>query len=51
MRVLDGGGVTSPEGYFAAGIACGIKKNDKKDLAIVCSEDISGDLQCHKVCF
>jgi len=41
MRVLDGGGVTSPEGYFAAGIACGIKKNDKKDLAIVCSEDIS----------
>ncbi|HHV97713.1 MAG TPA: bifunctional glutamate N-acetyltransferase/amino-acid acetyltransferase ArgJ [Clostridiaceae bacterium] len=41
MRVLDGGGVTSPEGYFAAGISCGIKKNGKKDLAIVCSEDIS----------
>jgi len=40
MRVIDGG-VTSPEGYFAAGVACGIKKNARKDLAIVCSEDIS----------
>lgn len=40
MRVIDGG-VTSPEGYFAAGVACGLKKNNQKDLAIVCSEDIS----------
>ncbi|NMB98325.1 MAG: bifunctional glutamate N-acetyltransferase/amino-acid acetyltransferase ArgJ [Clostridiaceae bacterium] len=40
MRVIEGG-VTSPEGYFAAGLACGIKKDARKDLAIVCSEDIS----------
>lgn len=33
------GGVTAPEGFFATGIACGIKKNGKKDLAIICSED------------
>ncbi|NSW89849.1 MAG: bifunctional glutamate N-acetyltransferase/amino-acid acetyltransferase ArgJ [Firmicutes bacterium] len=40
MRLIDGG-VTASEGFFAAGIACGIKKNGKKDLAIVCSEDIA----------
>lgn len=40
MRIIDGS-VTSPEGYFAAGLSCGIKKNGKKDIAIVCSEDIS----------
>jgi len=40
MRVIDGG-VTAPEGFFAAGIACGLKKDGKKDLAIVCSEDIA----------
>ena len=38
MRIIDGG-VTAPEGFFATGVACGIKKNGKKDLAIVCSED------------
>lgn len=40
MRVIEGG-VTSPEGYFAAGVACGIKKDNKKDIAIVCSEDVA----------
>ena len=40
MRLIDGG-VTASEGFFAAGISCGIKKNGKKDLAIVCSEDIA----------
>ena len=25
MRIIDGG-VTAPEGYFATGVACGIKK-------------------------
>ncbi|HHV98231.1 MAG TPA: bifunctional glutamate N-acetyltransferase/amino-acid acetyltransferase ArgJ [Clostridiaceae bacterium] len=39
MRVIEGGGVTYPEGFFATGVACGIKQNGKKDLAIVCSED------------
>jgi len=38
MNKIDGG-VTAPEGFFATGIACGLKKNGKKDLAIVCSED------------
>lgn len=40
MHIIDGG-VTAPEGFFATGVACGIKKNGKKDLAIVCSEDIA----------
>ncbi len=40
MRIIDGT-ITSPEGYFASGISCGIKKNGNKDIAIVCSEDIS----------
>lgn len=38
MNIINGG-VTAPEGFFATGVACGIKKNGKKDLAIVCSED------------
>jgi len=38
MRIIDGG-VTAPEGFFATGVACGLKKNGKKDLAIICSED------------
>jgi len=38
MRVIDGG-VTAPEGFFATGVSCGLKKNGGKDLAIVCSED------------
>ncbi len=32
------GGVTAPRGYQAAGVACGIKKNGRRDLAIVASE-------------
>lgn len=40
MRIINGG-VTAPEGFFATGVACGLKKNGKKDLAIVCSEDIA----------
>ncbi len=38
MNKIDGG-VTAPEGFFATGIACGLKKQGKKDLAIICSED------------
>ncbi|AEY66667.1 bifunctional glutamate N-acetyltransferase/amino-acid acetyltransferase ArgJ [Clostridium sp. BNL1100] len=38
MNIIDGG-VTAPKGFKAAGVACGIKKNNRKDLAIVCSED------------
>ena len=35
------GGVTAPQGYFATGVACGIKENGEKDLALVCSEDVA----------
>ena len=38
MNVIEGG-VTAPKGFIAAGVACGIKKNNQKDLAIICSED------------
>ncbi|MEN6316947.1 MAG: bifunctional glutamate N-acetyltransferase/amino-acid acetyltransferase ArgJ [Clostridiaceae bacterium] len=38
MNVIKGG-VTAPEGFFATGVACGLKKDGKKDLAIICSED------------
>lgn len=38
MHVINGG-ITAPEGFFATGVACGLKKDGKKDLAIICSED------------
>lgn len=38
MHIINGG-VTAPEGFFATGVACGIKKDGKRDLAIICSED------------
>lgn len=37
MDVINGG-VTAPKGYRAAGVACGLKKNGKRDLAIVASD-------------
>lgn len=40
MIIIEGG-VTSPEGFFATGVACGLKKDGKKDLALVCSEDLA----------
>lgn len=38
MQIINGG-VTAPEGYFATGVACGLKQDGRKDLAIICSED------------
>lgn len=38
MEIINGG-VTAPQGFFATGVACGLKKDGKRDLAIVCSED------------
>lgn len=40
MQFIDGG-VTAPKGFSAAGTACGLKKNGKKDLAVVCSESLA----------
>ena len=38
MNLLSNGGVTSPEGFLASGIHCGLKKNNLKlDLALIYS--------------
>ncbi|HEX7712611.1 MAG TPA: bifunctional ornithine acetyltransferase/N-acetylglutamate synthase, partial [Bacillota bacterium] len=33
------GGVTAPQGFKAGGITCGIKKNQRPDLALVVSDN------------
>jgi glutamate N-acetyltransferase/amino-acid N-acetyltransferase len=39
MRIEPvGGGVTAPQGFRAAGVHCGIKKNGKPDLSLVVSD-------------
>lgn len=39
MELLNNGGVTSPKGFLASGIHCGLKKNSlKMDLALIYSE-------------
>jgi len=51
MNIINGG-VTAPEGFFATGVSCGLKKDGKKDLAIVCSEDsaaVAGVFTTNKV--
>lgn len=40
INIIDGG-VTAPKGFKAAGVACGLKNNGKKDFAVVCSDDIA----------
>ncbi len=37
-QVLKGGGVTSPLGFVAAGVAAGIKPSGKRDLALIVSQ-------------
>jgi len=37
MEYIDGG-ITSPQGFKAAGVACGIRKRGRKDLALVYSQ-------------
>lgn len=40
MKVLENGTITSPAGFLAAGVACGIKKDIKaSDLALIVSEE------------
>ena len=36
-----GSGVTYAKGFFADGVACGIKKNGHKDLALVYCETVA----------
>lgn len=40
INIIDGG-VTAPKGFKAAGVACGLKNNQKKDIAVVCSSDLA----------
>lgn len=35
---IQKGSITAPQGYLAAGVACGLKKNNQLDLALVISE-------------
>lgn len=35
---MAGTGVTAPKGYQASGVACGLKKNGNRDLALICSD-------------
>ncbi len=37
MKMINGG-VTAPKGFKASGVACGLKKNGRKDLALVVSD-------------
>lgn len=37
-KKIKNGTITSPKGFLASGIACGIKKSGKKDLAVILSE-------------
>jgi glutamate N-acetyltransferase / amino-acid N-acetyltransferase len=37
-EMIEGGGVTSPQGFRAAGLHCGIKANGRPDLSLVVSD-------------
>ena len=37
-KMIKGGGVTSAEGFRAAGVACGIKPGNEKDMALIVSD-------------
>lgn len=38
LKTIENGGVTSPAGFEAAGVVCGLKKSGNKDLALVFSQ-------------
>ncbi len=37
MKIIDGS-ITTPKGYAASGVACGLKKDNRLDLALIVSE-------------
>lgn len=41
MLSIIEGGVTAPKGFFASGVSCGLKKDGKKDLAIISADDLA----------
>ncbi len=38
MKKIKGGSITSPRGFKAGGLSCGVKKSGKPDLALIYSE-------------
>src|SRR3989338_3056016 len=38
MKILENGGVTAPKGFKANGVAAGIKRSGKRDLALILSD-------------
>ena len=38
---MTDGSITSPKGFFAAGISCGLKKNGNPDLAVLTSSTLA----------
>ncbi|MFH1288291.1 MAG: bifunctional glutamate N-acetyltransferase/amino-acid acetyltransferase ArgJ [bacterium] len=38
IKVIKNGGVTTPRGFLANGVHCGIKRDGKKDLCLIVSE-------------
>jgi glutamate N-acetyltransferase / amino-acid N-acetyltransferase len=37
-QFLEGGGLTSPQGFAATGVACGLKKNGQRDLMLLVAD-------------
>lgn len=35
FAVVEGGGITTPQGFKAAGLHCGLKKTDRNDLGVI----------------
>lgn len=42
MIIRENGSVDTPRGFFAAGIAAGLKKNGEKDMALIHSKSLCG---------
>jgi glutamate N-acetyltransferase / amino-acid N-acetyltransferase len=38
FAVVEGGGITTPQGFKAAGLHCGLKKTERNDLGVIVSQ-------------
>lgn len=38
IKMIENGGITAPQGFQASGVVAGVRKKDKKDVALVYSE-------------
>ncbi len=53
MKKIDNGGITSPKGFKAAGVAAGLKRSGKKDIAVIYTEspaNFAGAFTSNKLC-